>query len=776
MRTTTRRITTGLVLVGLGAVLGLAPSPQAVAPAIAQEVPEHSVAREWNEALLEAIRGDFARPTVHARNLFHVSVAMWDAWAAFDPDARGFLYDTEETANDVHQARDEAISYASYRIIAARFADSPGAAETQERIDALMETLGYDPRVTRKRGKSAAAVGNRIAATILAFGSTDGANEENGYANRFYEPVNDPLLPAFPGNPDITDVNRWQPLALDFFVDQGGNPLPTGTPEFLSPEWGTVRGFALTPDDRTIYVRDGDEYWVHHDPGAPPLRGGEGDAEYRDGFTQVIEFSALLDPSDGVMIDISPNARGDNTLGTNDGDGHDTNPATGLAYTPQFVPAGDYYRVLAEFWADGPDSETPPGHWFTIANYVSDHPELVRRIGGEGEPVDALEWDVKLYLALGGAMHDVAIAAWGAKGWYDYVRPISAIRSMADLGQSTDPEGPSYHPAGIPLVPDVVEVVTDASSSPGQRHAHLRGDEDEHVGKIAVRAWRGPDFIEDPESDVAGVGWILAENWWPYQRPSFVTPPFAGYVSGHSTYSRAAAELLNRFTGSPFFPGGLGEFHAPRDEFLVFEDGPSVDITLQWATYADAADECSLSRIYGGIHPRADDIPGRLMGAEIGPDAFAKAISLFDAAARVRIRKTKLRRRGNRPDRLVVKGLLYTERDGPEDLLDVSEGMTVQILDALELDETVVLAEDDCKVTRKGRVKGRSADRSLTVRFDPKRRQPGVYAFTIQLRSEALGRELRGPLRLSIRTGDTVREGSFESGVPGSATGVSRRR
>ena len=35
----------------------------------------------------------------------------------------------------------------------------------------------------------------------------------------------------------------------------------------------------------------------------------------------------------------------------------------------------------------------------------------------------------------------------------------------------------------------------------------------------------------------------------------FVTPPFAGYISGHSTFSRAAAEVLTLLTGDPFFPG-----------------------------------------------------------------------------------------------------------------------------------------------------------------------------------------------------------------------------
>ena len=105
------------------------------------------------------------------------------------------------------------------------------------------------------------------------------------------------------------------------------------------------------------------------------------------------------------------------------------------------------------------------------------------------------------------------------------------------------------------------------------------GATDEHVGKIKFLAWRGPDFIVDPATDVAGVDWILAENWWPYQRPSFVTPPFAGYVSGHSTYSRAAAEVLTALTGDPFFPGGKSGFEVTANEFLVFEDGPSVTMS-----------------------------------------------------------------------------------------------------------------------------------------------------------------------------------------------------
>ncbi|MCY7290732.1 MAG: T9SS type A sorting domain-containing protein, partial [Ferruginibacter sp.] len=132
--------------------------------------------------------------------------------------------------------------------------------------------------------------------------------------------------------------------------------------------------------------------------------------------------------------------------------------------------------------------------------------------------------------------------------------------------------------------------------------------------------------------DVAGVGWILAADWMPYQRSTFVTPPFSGYTSGHSTYSRAGAQMLTMLTGSPYFPGGLGEYVIPANSnFLMFEAGPSTEIRLQWATYKDASDEASLSRIWGGIHPPFDDIPGRQIGAQIGSAAHTKAKSYFTA-------------------------------------------------------------------------------------------------------------------------------------------------
>ena len=108
-----------------------------------------------------------------------------------------------------------------------------------------------------------------------------------------------------------------------------------------------------------------------------------------------------------------------------------------------------------------------------------------------------------------------------------------------------------------------------------------------------------------------------------------MTPPFPGYISGHSTYSRAAAEVLTLLTGNEYFPGGMSQFEIRKNEFLVFEEGPSVDMTLQWATYRDAAEQSALSRIWGGIHPPIDDIPGRRIGIEIGQQAYTFATSYF---------------------------------------------------------------------------------------------------------------------------------------------------
>jgi len=622
-------------------------------------VPNHasaqeSAAHELNEILLEGIRNDFARPTVHARNLYHTSIAMYDAWAAYDEEAKPYLlgntvngvtcdYDGVPVPADIEAAREEAISFAVYRLLRRRFANSPGRNTIYNLLDNYMNGRGYDTSFIGLSTLSGnpAALGNLIGACVINFGNFDNSNEIGGYDNQYYEPINDPLVMAFPGNPDISDPNRWQPLTLNVFIDQSGNVIPFNTPEFLSPEWGKVTPFSLKQEDLTVFKKPEGDYWVYNDPGPPPYLDTTAitpiSEEYKWGFELVSEWSSHLDPTDGVEIDISPGAQGNNQsypttlagyrdfydkeMGGDPSTGHSVNPITGQAYEPNVVKRGDYARVLAEFWADGPDSETPPGHWFTLLNYVSEHPSFVKQFNGQDEVLGDLEWYVKAYFSMGAAMHDCAVNTWGIKGHYDYVRPVSAIRAMSEYGQSSDPNLPNYHVAGFRLKPGAVELV--GLGDP------LVGNNNEHLNKIKLYAWRGPDYINNPQNSTAGVGWILAEEWWPFQRPTFVSPNFAGYLSGHSTFSRAAAEILTKITGDAFFPGGMGTFDAIKNQFLVFEDGPSENLTLQWATYVDASDQTSLSRIWGGIHPPADDIPGRLIGLKIGEDVFDLARSYF---------------------------------------------------------------------------------------------------------------------------------------------------
>ena len=617
------------------------------------ESQNRSIAREWNEQVLHAIRNDYARPTIHARNLFHTSIAIYDIWAVFNNKASTFLlgktvgnyrcnFDGFYIGQSIDEDLKTAMSYAVYRIMLHRFSNSPGIEEIYLSINNLMDELGYDKNMQSVdyHNGNAAALGNYMANQIIAFGMQDGSNEQNDYANLFYEPLNENLNTDFGGNPNLSEPNNWQALTIEEFIDQSGNYFPGGAPEFLSPEWGKVTPFSIKEEDLTIYNSTDYNFWVYHDPGSPSfIQEGDGiNDPYKWGFALVSIWGSHLDPNDDVMIDVSPSSIGNisnfpetfdeykNFYNLEDGGdpsfGWDVNPSTGLPYEEQLVPRGDYTRVLAEFWADGPDSETPPGHWFTILNYVSDHPNLIKKFKGEGEVLEDLEWDVKSYFILSGAMHDSAIAAWGIKGYYDYIRPMSSIRYMSDKGQSSDTTFSNYHPHGIPLVPGYIEIIEEGDP--------LEGEYLENIGKIKLFTWRGHDFIINADYDIAGVGWILAENWFPYQRPSFITPPFAGYVSGHSTFSRAAAEVLTLLTNDEYFPGGMGTFNVYKNDFLKFEVGPSIDFQLQWATYRDASDQTSLSRIWGGIHPPIDDIPGRIIGEKIGIDAFEFGENYFE--------------------------------------------------------------------------------------------------------------------------------------------------
>lgn len=579
---------------------------------------EESAPRVWNDLTLAAIRREVPEPTIHARNLYHLSAVMWDSWAAYDPDAEGLYVTTkvdtsQMSETDMNEARLETIMMAAFIFLGERYRTDFHTL-TIEHIDKVFFEVCNAWRHDQTGPNDASMLGEHIAETLLTVTRDDGSMVDDGAATAAYVPRNPPLDMTLLGS-DLVDPDRWQPLEMEDAVSRNGLAQPSGPQDFFGWHWGEVESFALPP------ATDG----MPIDPGPPPsLADPETRDDFHAGVLTTLRAGAALELGQ-ADIDLSPGVNGAREVGVYDADGHEVNPATGMPYEPNPTDLADYTRVIAEFWADGPDSETPPGHWNVLANELSDALATADlRIGGAGAAVDRLEWDTKLYIALNGALHDAAIAAWGSKSHYDYVRPISMIRYMGNLGQSSDPDGASYHPDGLPLDDGLVEIITEESSAAGERHGHLAG----WVGDVAVRGWLGQPAV--PGARVSGVGWILAVSWLPYQQPTFITPAFPAYVSGHSTFSRSAAVVLSGFTGSPFFPGGLAT-HIVEPGGLRHEQGPSRPVILQWATYADAADEAGLSRLYGGIHVPADDLEGRKLGAEVGRLAWERAQVLYEA-------------------------------------------------------------------------------------------------------------------------------------------------
>ena len=221
----------------------------------------------------------------------------------------------------------------------------------------------------------------------------------------------------------------------------------------------------------------------------------------------------------------------------------------------------DREKTIAEYWADGPSSELPPGHWCLFAAWVA------RRDG------QTLDESVQMFFAISNALLDASIVAWDAKREYDSVRPITAVR-------------------------------------------HLM------AGKM-IRAWGGPG---------KGTMMVRGETWQPYQVTTFPTPPFPEYISGHSTFSSASAEVLKRFTGRDDFgasvtlPAGWSKV----EPGLV----PARPVTLTWRTFSEAADEAGMSRRYGGIHFRDGDLDARAIGRRVGAQAWAKAQGYIEGKVR----------------------------------------------------------------------------------------------------------------------------------------------
>lgn len=453
----------------------------------------------WNQVALQAIRDARPGPPMAARSLAIVHTSMYNAWTAYDQAAQPTPHGVparRPIAEHTAANKAAAMSHAAYLTLADQFPTRKAD------FDAHLATLGLSVAPAGIAPPAAETVGRNAAAAMLAFCHADGANQlgELGAGGLPYADYSGYQS----ANPPMT-VTAPTPLA-DIpapgrwqpltYTDAGG---VLRTPGYLAACWDRVAPFAL---EKASQFR----------PAPPEAPGTPG---YLAQARRIVE----------VQLGLT-----------------------------------ERQKVIAEYWADGPSSELPPGHWCLFAQYVS------RRDRHDDDR------DVKLYFALANALADAAIAAWDAKRAYDSERPITAVRYLFN-GTTIDGYGPEGPAGGLRPIP--------------------------------------------------GAAWI------PYQPTSFPTPPFPEHVSGHSSFSAAAAEVLARFTGGDAFGAS---YTKPARSMAVEPTLPAADLTLSWPTFTAAAEEAGLSRIYGGIHFDAANQAGLALGRAVGALVFEKARAYWEGA------------------------------------------------------------------------------------------------------------------------------------------------
>lgn len=510
------------VLAALAAA-GLAPLPATAA----------TVASDWVGLALVAVTNDLAAgdpvtgPTAASRAYGILGTAMYDAWSAYEAVPLSTLLgdSLQRPLSENTQAnKEEAISYAAYRVLSELFPNQESS------FTAQMTLLGYDPNNTTTDTAAAAGIGNVMAETLMQFRRADGSNQLGDYADTTgYLPFN-PTLPG--AEPTVNDITRWS--AEHVPIDDLSAPIQKA----LTPQWGSVTPFALA---------SGGEL---RPPAPQPF--------LLDPLAKADLAAGTITRANGDVVPISQAL-----IGT------DINPEF-IAQAEDLVNISanltDEQKLIAEYWEDPGGTSFPPGHWLAIGQFVSER---------DGHTLDE---DAQMFFALGNAVMDAGIATWEAKYFYDYTRPVRAIRELGRLCLIGTEDVPSS-------------------------------------GECFIDAWGGPGL---------GTQHILATDFITYQTPgSNPSPPFPEFTSGHSSFSAAGAEILRLFTGSDAY--GDSVTILPGDS--RFEPGitPMAPVTLSWATFSEAADEAGISRRYGGIHFEEGDLQGRLLGREIGGRVWQKS-------------------------------------------------------------------------------------------------------------------------------------------------------
>ena len=573
---TTLLVVAALVVATFSAATTTAPPARAADPFYVDGCPPTSAATKppcdgdsvilkWDEQLLSAIRAYPGRtgPTITARALGVLHTATYDAWAAYDPTAKGTRATSPEgpkqqVASRINEEnKKKAISYAAARVLNDLFPVPSGCTipptnpptpfcpippnpnanppvPGYKTPNTFLVELGYpvNPGLVADPANAdadPAAVGNLAAQAVLDFRHNDGSNQLGGYADTTTGYTWKNQWNELP----VPNKWKWQPLCVltpaGVTAWNADHSLPLLTPSSCPPPPAPTG---------SLYVQQ------------RPLTPHWGD---------VITFSGLGPAQFKTMVPGPPKGAG--------GVGYsDAEVATAVADSDLSGTDGDRKKTIAEYWADGPGSEFPPGHTAVFAQALS-RKKFINSLDSNAK----LDHDAKLFFMVGNAMMDASIASWWLKYHYDFWRPTTAIRYL-------------YNSTLIPTPP-------------------------------LVNSWLGP-----------GLGYrkIEGEKWMPYQALNVVTPAFPEYPSGHSTFTGGGASLLALFNGGDTFGASV---KIPAGSSKIEPGTPADPVTLSWPTFSHASNEAGMSRRYGGIHFYSGDLHGRAVGRQLAQYVYSKAQS-----------------------------------------------------------------------------------------------------------------------------------------------------
>ncbi len=465
----------------------------AISALCASETIQASIVSDWNQTALIEVRASNQGPTVASRSLAILHTCIYDAWTAYDSTAAGTALSTEYRRPYFERtARNKAaaISYAAYRCLSNLYPDGV------ERLRTAMRHRGYDETNTSKDRTTPAGIGNSAAAAVIESRRDDGANQygtrnDEPYADYTgYAPRNDPLpycIPAF-GSCAVDSIQNpsvWQPLVSDAGAVQ----------RFITPHWENVRPFGYGSP-------------IEFDDGSS----ARAQSQVRYYFRPAVEISEASATPDPDIL------RGGKTL--------QTLADEAVHYSSELTLDR---KVLIEYWADGPDSELPAGHWGLLAQFVS------------ARDNHSIDQDVKMFFIMHNAALDAGIVAWHWKRKFDGARPITVVRVVK--------QGQKIRAWGGPERP--IETISGDAWLPYNPGSNLTPSFPGFVSGHAVFSWSSATVLKlFKGSDYFGFSTVVPAN---FGRVEPDIPPTPTTLSFDTFSDAAESASLSRVYGGIHF-------------------------------------------------------------------------------------------------------------------------------------------------------------------------------------------------------------------------------